>query len=1499
MPRWLRVAFFLVLLTIVNGTLAYLLTWIAPVTAGHYLSITVRAREPLFAPANWPTTDEAVWTKAHILETLDGLARIESRRPVVLMLSAPAVAADSGGVLIVPEDAAADDPTQWLRLSDVLERFKACPSKQKLLILDVAMPRRQAWNGYVRSNLAQAIAQDLEEVPDADRWVLTPGRDRDNPEIGTIFAHYVREGLLGRADGYTGERDGQVTVKELAAFVQARVARWSHIYRGHGVTPSLIGEGADFVVAVRPDALPTTPVEPTAPSAWPTRDAVLQSGAFRSSPVAFQLHQALLLNSSPANKIAAGKLDRLGEILTKNHQRMTIPRATPAHTIGDADRAFAESWRELHRQLTDARPNDAERIKKRFIDDARTRFADAELDALVFAQALADAKFDPGMIRLCDQLLHPTATTTPRTEATLRLRQLADLAMRVEVHAWPRDAVDALLRATASAGKAYAATPSLPGFAELLEQPARLRHEGEIRLWTRGYASTDDARRLLADAAEQFERLERLQHRRLACENALADALAELPWYVEALETQSSLREPWESAVQSADALGDALRMQANDGMDWNARVERLESHLLLAEKHLVALRAHQIALRALFAKDTLDALVRRCTSPDADAKTLREAEALLSTASPALSADRHAVNQAAHTLAKRLHDRVAALDKDDDENRVITAIPKSAPNADDAESRARRLLALLSLAGVPDPTLVDLRHHLERCLADDNDVLGWCELGARMHEQLTKQIQARAEHAEDPVDRERAQWLMPPWTTTPDGRYKQASPLVLARRAEVARLAVRKAEHVERSASDYRGLNFETPGILAARAYFAKAPVADKRIDVRFKLTRDVDALSEQQPYAHVWLEVTREIPAGAFGTLDLTFHRADDAWLEVAPTSATLPALTPSTEPRRLTHKIPVKVFRKDKAERTGLPAPIGFLAEARFEGRSWHQLVAVPIVPVTRELQILVSANPDEPTAVVSEIRVRPGKVKQPHFVYVKNLTNRMQQVHVEVKVGSITLFQSKQALTLDPDATRKIRFDETNATLTANMQGELSIRVLDLERKKILQERTLKVDVLSPRDYVRIAEAMYQPGFEGSGKWAVVVQSSRPVVGPAIAAQLVLPMQRIPGLIDAGSGTTHVEVPARESSPRLLFADRVRLLPSANEDGPVYLHIDGVPRAFVYRTTFRRDGTPTQPRPDERPAVRLTAPTCMMAGSKCLVDLEVDNAPLGAKLEVALGRVLANGDFVSEATRDFASAKKQRIDLETTRDALVFDAVVNDWTATFDTRSKVGARTLRAQLTDAAGTVLADASQSLIIDDSPPIAKINPIPAQVKQGSTLQMLVEAGDAESRVSEVIFFLGRPERGEIPNGAVRYKAIPVNREQTHWTVPLPIPTDRSGSMSVSVQVTNHAGMMTVDTSTFEITEREPGATGLGMIQGRVLEGPRPQPNLVVILQNDKGQEVARTRSLPDGTYRFASLTPGRYRVVCVKPESQRRAVVDAAVEPDRPTQADLALAL
>ena len=164
------------------------------------------------------------------------------------------------GVVIRPADAPADDPTSWLPLREVLEKLQACRSKHKLLVFEWTPPPAIDRVGYVYHDIAAALPGELEAVPDADRLVFSACSSGQQPhesdELGqSVFGHYFHQALLGHADGYGAGRDGRVSATELAAFVQARVERWTMHNRAASQTPKMHGNGDDFtIVSVDPSA---------------------------------------------------------------------------------------------------------------------------------------------------------------------------------------------------------------------------------------------------------------------------------------------------------------------------------------------------------------------------------------------------------------------------------------------------------------------------------------------------------------------------------------------------------------------------------------------------------------------------------------------------------------------------------------------------------------------------------------------------------------------------------------------------------------------------------------------------------------------------------------------------------------------------------------------------------------------------------------------------------------------------------------------------------------------------------------------------------------------------------------------------------------------------------------------------------------------------------------------------------------------------------------------
>ena len=81
-----------------------------------------------------------------------------------------------------------------------------------------------------------------------------------------------------------------------------------------------------------------------------------------------------------------------------------------------------------------------------------------------------------------------------------------------------------------------------------------------------------------------------------------------------------------------------------------------------------------------------------------------------------------------------------------------------------------------------------------------------------------------------------------------------------------------------------------------------------------------------------------------------------------------------------------------------------------------------------------------------------------------------------------------------------------------------------------------------------------------------------------MGPPCLVELVLAPKRIPGFISAKDGNFRGAVPP-PGEELLLYANNILLEAGTPLDGYVYLNVDGTDRAFIFRTTFARQGEPT--------------------------------------------------------------------------------------------------------------------------------------------------------------------------------------------------------------------------------------------------------------------------------------------------------------------------------
>jgi hypothetical protein len=186
----------------------------------------------------------------------------------------------------------------------------------------------------------------------------------------------------------------------------------------------------------------------------------------------------------------------------------------------------------------------------------------------------------------------------------------------------------------------------------------------------------------------------------------------------------------------------------------------------------------------------------------------------------------------------------------------------------------------------------------------------------------------------------------------------------------------------------------------------------------------------------------------------------------------------------------------------------------------------------------------------------------------------------------------------------------------------------------------------------------------------------------------------------------------------------------------------------------------------------------------------------------------------------------------------------------------------------------------------------------LPAKLKRGSPLTVRAQGHDPESGIAQAVFFVGQPRDDKIPSNTPTVAGMPLDAGKTTWSANVQLPENR-GPTAITVQLTNGVGLVRYHTATIELTDADPAVSEPGSIRGKVVEGPRPQPGIEVLLRDEKGTEKKRTMTQPDGTFLFESLPPGNYVIFCVKPESLRRATVPAVVEPNKTTVRDVELSL
>ncbi len=174
---------------------------------------------------------------------------------IIIHLSAHGVLnAASEPCLLFAEADPLDDRT-WVPLSNVLRAIGANEKVKQgdarvLVLLDTGKQPPDIRCGLLCAGFVDAAVEKIQSLPFTNFAVLLScGEDQcawTAPELGgSVFGVMVTSGLQGRADALAGNRNGKVTVQELAQFVSSTVDGYVREYRGRVQNPNLVWCGED------------------------------------------------------------------------------------------------------------------------------------------------------------------------------------------------------------------------------------------------------------------------------------------------------------------------------------------------------------------------------------------------------------------------------------------------------------------------------------------------------------------------------------------------------------------------------------------------------------------------------------------------------------------------------------------------------------------------------------------------------------------------------------------------------------------------------------------------------------------------------------------------------------------------------------------------------------------------------------------------------------------------------------------------------------------------------------------------------------------------------------------------------------------------------------------------------------------------------------------------------------------------------------------------------
>jgi hypothetical protein len=1461
-------------------------------------------------------------------DALDALARSGAPdRPVVLYLRAP-IETDEEGVRLNP----GRTPHRGPRLRTVLEQFRACGGKNKLLILEVVWADLHPAAAADRFPDMRAVLKELEAVPDPDRSVLAscgPRSDRapeqtshNSVALGrSVFGYYLEQGLRGAADGWNRDRstDQRVTVRELYAYLQDRLRAWSRANRlpEQEQEPWLGGPAAqpdgDFpILRVSPRA----PAESPAPAldefpgwlrgAWDLRDSWRAEGTNLSAPRLFRTLQVSILEAEwewrhgvPAPET---RLQSAVERLKQEHNR---------------DRAAAQTPPVEGVPVLDPVPIadiKADAVVKKLLEAVPAPPGAVPPGAGPTGAAPApDLPLPPGEVvaRGVKALLSSPGGPTPDQVARLA-RLIPDpppspLALFVRrlarSHApnapWPIDQVRNLLRVVQEADAEFGRRPLYPGLLRRADAAAQAVHDAEVLFFARGYATSGDVDRAIAAAEQALGALRAERSELETGEETLNRAAAVLVDTAETALRSPEVADAWLRSANEAARLAE-LYLPAAGGA--GPRPAAGPPADLLRSSRTLQDEVRGLARR--FETSAVADVIYRCNNRLDTPGQLADAAAVF--ASPlALAPDRSELWKAGFALTKRLQGTTAPPAPSGPPVAGQTLVSRSAaaatPDRDltrlrTVRERGRSWFAPMRIGGLTARDLIrtDGASPLDTMPdGPERDFLGRVVAPPPLNE---------SERTLDPTRgwalRREAAWSR--WLAA-RFRYERQDPVTSGAADEMSERA-----HTRWSAA------LEASAQLAERAAGERArgwEAPHSRQGIRFLTPPPaVSAGPDGQKEA-----LTLEFQAlGGFSAVPPATVFLDDRWFRLADAPG-LGTVTSVGVARISDDRF--RITLPFTARPGGLVPPAGMLVRvSTADGLSFHQRVGVSL-GAPAGFRFLVTADPKASAGVpLGSFRVRPLAGQKFHLALSYGGRGK-RTVVVALEAGGTT--RLSKPITLSEGEPAPVEFPPAAPPATGPAPGPppplaapqplaapFALIVSDPDDPgRELHREEFRPAVMEPREYVPGHEFAFEPaGPTGQPRVRLELRARPGLSGPPPAAELAFPAERNPFLAPVTAGTLAGPVPT-DGSPLLLFADGVRVGGTAAPVVVADVTIDGVQRALRYRVPAAAAGREVTAVRDLAPAVRVVAPIAARSGTALPVQVEQDNVPGGSRMELSLLR--PEGELLVPEAGAARTAGRvvvvQLADAPGPAGAFTISAALQDRMVELPTGKALGRRVLRARLLDASGRELAVHEQSVILDDRPPAdVRFLLAPRQAGQGTVLSVRATATAPISGVREVRFALGRPVNGKLPDAVARIAGKPSAADPSVWEAKVPVPPDLLGSVELQAEFVSGVGVSGTASADVEVlTAAEAAKPKPATIRGVVVEGEYFRADLDVVLTDDKGAEKGKSKTDEKGRFVFENLPPGKYTLSSAKPDGTRKGSTPVEVKPGETAQVKVELYL